>query len=87
MKRFGAVCALAFALIFLTAGCNDYGNTFQSNTGARADFDLAFQRQRWRSRFHTHAFRWPAFVAKTVVQWNGKNLATTPVLDANSNVL
>ena len=27
------------------------------------------------------------FVAKTVVQWNGKNLATTVVTDANNNIL
>ena len=35
MKRFLAAGAFAFALICLTAGCNDYGNTFQNNTGAQ----------------------------------------------------
>src|SRR5258708_22338162 len=34
MKRFAVGCALALAGIFLASGCNDYGNTFQGNTGA-----------------------------------------------------
>lgn len=33
MKRFGTAWAVAWVVIF-AAGCNDYGNTFQSNTGA-----------------------------------------------------
>jgi hypothetical protein len=39
----------AFALIFLTAGCNDYGNTFSEQYRRESVFDLSFQRQRWRS--------------------------------------
>jgi len=89
MKRFGAVCALACAVIFLAAGCNDYGNTFQGNTGASltsispsntsvvsaggADLTLTLFGG--------------GFVAKTVAQWNGKTLATTPVTDANNTIL
>src|SRR5258706_9459848 len=34
MKRFAVACALALAAVFLASGCNDYGNTFQGNTGA-----------------------------------------------------
>jgi len=86
MKRFGALCALAFALIFLTAGCNDYGNTFQNNTGARVSSISPSNASAGGADFPLTLFG-AGFVANTVVQWNGKDLATTPKLDANSNIL
>jgi hypothetical protein len=86
MKRFGALCALAFALIFLTAGCNDYGNTFQNNTGASVSSISPSNASSGGSDLTLTVFG-GGFVAKTVVQWNGKNLVTTPVTDSNSNVL
>ncbi len=34
MKRSWTALAVALVSIFAVAGCNDYGNTFQNNTGA-----------------------------------------------------
>jgi hypothetical protein len=86
MKRFGALCVLALALIFLTAGCNDYGNTFQNNTGASVSSISPSNASAGGSDLTLTVFG-GGFVAKTVVQWNGKNLATTVVMDSNSNIL
>src|SRR5216683_2964448 len=89
MKRFGAVCVLAFLAIFLIAGCNDYGNTFQGNTGASLTAispSIVSACGSSCSDLTITLFGGP-FVTKTVAQWNGKNLATTPTLDANSNVI
>src|SRR5258708_7484926 len=89
MKRFGAVWVLAFGAIFLFAGCNDYGNTFQGNTGASLTAispSVIGAVGPSGSDLTITLFGGP-FVAQTVAQWNGKNLATTPTLDANSNVL
>src|SRR5258708_10776530 len=89
MKRFGAVCVLAFLAIFSIAGCNDYGNTFQGTTGssftAIPPSIVSACGTRW-SDLQITFFGGP-FVNQTVAQWNGKNLATTPTLDANSNVI
>ena len=89
MKRFGVVCVLAFAAIFLIAGCNDYGNTFQGNTGASLTSISPSTISAGGSNgsdLTITLFGGP-FVAKTVAQWNAKSLVTTPVLDANNNVL
>ena len=89
MKRFGAVCVLAFLAIFLIAGCNDCGNTFQGNTGASLTAispSIVSACGSSCSDLTITLFGGP-FVAQTVAQWNGKNLATTPTLDANSNVI
>jgi hypothetical protein len=94
MKGFGAVIGVtverlilgvAVAAIFAVAGCNDYGNTFQNPTGAgisslspstisagSADFTLIVTGQ--------------GFVAKTVVQWNGKTIDTKVQTDSAGNV-
>jgi len=86
MKRFGAACALALAVIYLTAGCNDYGNTFQSPTGASVSSLAPANASAGGTGFTLNVFG-GGFVAKTVVQWNGKTVPTTPVTDANANVL
>jgi hypothetical protein len=89
MKGFGAVCAVAFAAIFLIAGCNDYGNTFQSNTGASLTAispSIVSACGTNCSDLTITLFGGP-FVTQTVAQWNGNNLATTATLDANSNVV
>lgn len=86
MKRFWTALAVAFAAIFAVVGCNDYGNTFQGNTGAQLSFlspadvnaggpDLVLK------------VTGAGFVAKTVVQWNGKKLPTTVTTDSSGNVL
>ena len=38
MKRSWAALAAAVVTILVVAGCNDYGNTFQNNTGASVAF-------------------------------------------------
>lgn len=38
MKRFLTALAVACAAMFAVSGCNDYGNTFQGNTGAFLEF-------------------------------------------------
>jgi len=86
MKRFAAVCVLVFGAILFIAGCNDYGNTFQSNTGASLR-SLSPSNASAGSGPITLTLFGGGFVAQTVAQWNDHTLATTPVLDANSNVL
>ncbi len=86
MKRSWTALAVALMAIFAAAGCNDYGNTFQNNTGAfvaslspaqvsagNADFPLTVNGN--------------GFVLKTVVQWNGKPLATTVPVDSTGAAL
>src|SRR3984893_8409960 len=86
MKRSWTAFAVAALAAVAGAGCNDYGNTFQNNTGATitsispavisaggGDFILTVNGG--------------VFVAKTVVQWNGKTLETTLPTDASGNIL
>src|SRR4029077_18981657 len=89
MKRFGAVWVLAFGAIFLFAGCNDYGNTFQGNTGASLTAISPAVVSACGSSCSDlpSTLRGGPFSAQSVAQWNGKNLSTTPTLDANSNVI
>jgi len=86
MKRFLAAGAFAFAVICLTAGCNDYGNTFQNNTGARLT-SISPSNASAGSAAMTITLFGAGFVAKSVVQWNGNTLPTTVSTDANLNVL
>jgi len=86
MKRFGAACAFALAVIGFTAGCNDYGNTFQAPTGAGLSSIAPSNASSGGATFTLNLFG-RGFVPKTVVQWNGKNLPTQVSLDANNNVL
>src|SRR5438309_9329600 len=88
MKRFGtALAAVALLTLCVTAGCNDYGNTFQQNTGALL-ISLS------PANTPAAAAGSPdliltvignGFVPKTVVQWDGKNLETSVTVDANNN--
>jgi hypothetical protein len=65
--------------IFAVAGCNDYGNTFQNNTGALVSFLSPGQISACSANCadFTLTVNGNGFVLKTVVQWNGKPLATT----------
>ena len=69
-----------FALILALAGCNDYGNTFQSPTGAAIGFLAPSTISAGASGF-TLTVQSPSggFVTQTVVQWNGKTIPTTYV--------
>ncbi|OLD00206.1 MAG: hypothetical protein AUH86_00710 [Acidobacteria bacterium 13_1_40CM_4_58_4] len=86
MKRFWTALAVALLTIFTGAGCNDYGNTFQNNTGAFLAFLSPSQIPAGTPQF-TLTLTGAGFVAKTKVQWNGKNLLTTVPTDSSGNVL
>jgi hypothetical protein len=86
MKRFGAACALALAVICLTAGCNDYGNTFQSPTGAAITSLAPANASAGGATFTLNVFG-AGFRTGTVVQWNGKTLPTQLVEDASQHIL
>src|SRR5260370_30832824 len=89
MKRFGAVCVLAFLAISLIAGCNDYGNTFQGNTAASLTAispSIVSACGTSCSDLTITLFGGP-FVTQTVAQWDRKNLAPTPTPHANTNGL
>jgi len=86
MKRSWTALAVALAAIFAGAGCNDYGNTFQNNTGASISFLSPAQISAGNADF-VMTVNGGGFVTKTVVQWNGKPLKTTPTLDSAGNIL
>jgi WD40 repeat protein len=94
MKGFGAVIGVtverltlgvAVAAIFAVAGCNDYGNTFQNPTGA-AISSLSPSTIPAGSLDFTLTVTGQGFVAKTVVQWNGKTIDTQVQTDSAGNV-
>ena len=69
----GVVLAAALAL----TGCNDYGNTFQNPTGAPINFVAPSDATAGGPDFMiTVTSNSGGFVAKTVVQWNGKTIPT-----------
>jgi hypothetical protein len=86
MKRFWTALAVALLTIFAGAGCNDYGNTFQNNTGAFISFLSPRDIPAGTPQF-TLTLTGVGFVAKTKVQWNGQNLVTTVPTDSSGNVL
>jgi hypothetical protein len=86
MKRSWTALAVTLAAIFTVAGCNDYGNTFQNNTGASISFLSPAQISAGTGDF-VLTVNGNGFVTKTVVQWNGAPLKTTPTLDSGGNIL
>ncbi len=86
MKRSSTALAVALMAIFVVAGCNDYGNTFQANTGARLVFLSPSQVSAGTGDFNL-AIQGQGFVLQTVVQWNGKPLATTVAVDSTGAAL
>ncbi len=77
MKRFGtALAAVALVALCVTAGCNDYGNTFQQNTGAFLQ-SLSPANIPAGGSDMTLTVIGGGFVPKTIVQWDGKALQTT----------
>ncbi|HXM93341.1 MAG TPA: IPT/TIG domain-containing protein [Candidatus Dormibacteraeota bacterium] len=81
MKRSWATLVVAVLTILAAGGCNDYGNTFQNNTGARVA-SLSPSNISAGGGDFVLTLSGAGFVAKTVVQWNGQNLATTFVNSA-----
>jgi hypothetical protein len=86
MRRFWTALAVAPMAIFAVAGCNDYGNTFQNNTGAQLTSISPLQISAGSPDFTLTVIGGP-FVAKTVVQWNGTTIPTTVTLDSAGSVL
>ena len=75
MKGSWTALAAAFAAMFAAAACNDYGNTFQQNTGASIAF-LSPSNVNAGGGDFTLTVNGSGFVALTIVQWNGGNLVT-----------
>jgi trimeric autotransporter adhesin len=83
MKRSLTAIAVAIVAFFVVAGCNDYGNTFQNNTGAAVTSVSPSTISAGHGDF-TLTLNGSGFVATTYVTWNGKKLVTTPVEDTNT---
>jgi hypothetical protein len=86
MKRSLTALAVAIVAVLAVAGCNDYGNTFQSNTGATLTSLSPSDTTAGHPDFIL-TVNGGTFVAKTVVQWNGQTLVTTVPVDSSGNVL
>src|ERR1700676_236539 len=86
MKRSWTALAVALISILAIAGCNDYGNTFQNNTGASVTFLSPSNISAGNPDF-TLTVNGSQFVAQTYVTWNGKKLNTTVTLDATKTVV
>jgi hypothetical protein len=86
MKRFLTALAVALVAIFVVTGCNDYGNTFQSNTGAQIT-TLSPSNIAAGSAPFTLTISGSGFVTQTYITWNGQKLATSDVLDSAGDVL
>ena len=94
MKRSWTALAVALLGFFAVAGCNDYGNTFQNNTGAALTSISPSNISAGTSGF-TLTMNGSGFVAKTKVQWNGTTCQTSGsgpcttvvTLDANNLVI
>jgi WD40-like Beta Propeller Repeat len=85
MKRSLTAIAVAFAAFFAATGCNDYGNTFQSNTGAFLQFVSPSNATAGGSGF-TITLTGSGFVTQTIVTWNQTKLTTCVVTTTAANV-
>jgi len=80
MKRFWTAMAVALCAVFFVAGCNDYGNTFQSPGGAILAFLSPSQipattcapASGQTCPTFTLTLNGRGFVSQTRVQWNGR---------------
>jgi hypothetical protein len=88
MNRIRTAFAVVFAAVVAAAGCNDYGNTFQGNTGVSLQFvspsnataggpDLTISLTAFGGN--------SAFVVQTTVTWDQKNLKTCVVTTTAAN--
>ena len=86
MNRMWTALTVALVASLAATGCNDYGNTFQGNTGAFLEFvspsnvtaggpDLVI------------TLTGNGFVAKTQVTFNEQNIKTNVTTDSNNNVV
>jgi hypothetical protein len=84
MKRSWTALAVAFLAIFAATSCNDYGNTFQSNTGAFLLFASPSNASAGGAGF-TITLTGSGFVTRTVVTWNQTKLKTCVVTTTAAN--
>lgn len=85
MKRSWTAIAVAIAAIFAATGCNDYGNTFQANTGAFLQFVSPSNVNSGGPNL-TITLSGGGFVVQTVATWDQKNLKTCVVTTTAANV-
>ena len=85
MKGSWAALAVSLVALFIAASCNDYGNTFQVPTGARLASLSPATVPAGNATF-TLTLNGAGFVAKTVVEWNGKDIPTQLQTDSQGNV-
>jgi len=86
MKRSWTALAVVLISILVVAGCNDYGNTFQNNTGAQVTF-LSPSTISAGSPDFILTINGSGFVPQTYVTWNGKKLTTNVALDTTKTVV
>lgn len=84
MNRIWTALAVALAAIFAATGCNDYGNTFQGNTGAFLQFVSPSTVTAGGPDF-TMTLTGNGFVVQTIVTWNEQNLKTCVITDTSAN--
>jgi hypothetical protein len=84
MKRSWTALAVSFLAIFAATSCNDYGNTFQSNTGALLLFASPSNASAGGPAF-TVTLTGSGFVTQTVVTWNQSKLKTCVVTTTAAN--
>jgi hypothetical protein len=86
MKGWGSALVVALAAL-VAAGCNDYGNTFQSNTGAVLAGLSPSNVPAGSPDLTITATTTGTFPTGTVVQWNGQKLKTTPDLASDGTTI
>jgi hypothetical protein len=93
MKRSWTAMAVALVAFVGVTGCNDYGNTFQNNTGAALSFlspsqvPACISAQGATCADLTLTLSGSGFVLKTIVQWNGAPLKTGVPVDSTGAAL
>ena len=86
MMRSWTAIAVAFTAIFAATGCNDYGNTFQANTGAFLQFISPSNATAGGNADLTITLTGSGFVVQTTVTWDQKNLKTCVVTTTAANI-
>jgi len=86
MKRYLTAMAVAGLAFGLLAGCNDYNNSIQYNTGATLTNVSPNGLPAGSGSFllTVNASQFNGFNSTSVIQWNGKKLSTSQVIDTTT---